>query len=88
MRKRKFVNLEDVVLVSLRDFQDDKCDIIDTYDDNQVRVLKEGKHIPESIQLGEGSEFNEDLDGVEFTNDFPIEEEDDGFEGEIDLDEI
>mgnify|MGYP001159891303 FL=1 len=88
MRKRKYVNLQDVVLVSLRDFQDDKCDIIDTYDDNQVRVLKEGKHIPESIQLGEESEFNEDLDGVEFTNDFPIEEEDDGFEGEIDLDEI
>ena len=84
MRKRKYVNLQDVVLVSLRDFQDDKCDIIDTYDDNQVRLLKDGKHIPESIQLGEESEFNEDLDGVEFTNDFPIEED----EGEIDLEEI
>ena len=88
MRKRKYVNPQDVVLVSLRDFQDDKCDIIDTYDDNQVRVLKEGKHIPESIQLGEEREFNEDLDGVEFTNDFPIEEEDDELEGEIDLGEI
>ena len=84
MRKRKYVNLQDVVLVSLRDFQDDKCDIIDTYDDNQVRLLKDGKHIPESIQLGEESEFNEDLYGVEFTNDFPIEED----EGEIDLEEI
>ena len=88
MRKRKYVNLQDVVLVSLRDFQDDKCDIIDTYDDNQVRALKEGKHIPESIQLGEDSEFNEDLDGVEFTNDFPIEDDDDELEGEIDLGEI
>ena len=88
MRKRKFVNLMDIVLVSLRDFQDNKCDIIDTYDDNQVRVLKEEKHIPESIQLGEENDFNEDLDGVEFTNELPVEEDEDGYEGDIDLDEI
>ena len=91
MRKRKFVNQNDIVLVSLRDFQDSKCDIIDVYDDTQVHLLKEQKHIPDSIRLEEGNEFTEDLDGIEFTNDIPIEsddDDDDGGEGDIDLDEI
>tara|TARA_B100001750_G_C15335698_1_gene509657 strand:+ start:240 stop:701 length:462 start_codon:yes stop_codon:yes gene_type:complete len=90
MRKRKFVNQNDIVLVSLRDFQDSKCDIIDVYDDTQVHLLKEQKHIPDSIRLEEGNEFTEDLDGIEFTNDIPIESDDDdgGDEGDIDLDEI
>ena len=85
MRKRKFVNLNDVVLVSLRDFQDDKCDIIDVYDDNQVRALKESKEISESIKLEEENEFSEDLDGIEFTNEMPTDEDE---EDDIDLDEI
>ena len=58
MRKRKFVNLMDVVLVSLREFEDEKCDIIDVYDDNQVRQLKSEKEIPESIKLEEENDYN------------------------------
>ena len=88
MRKRKFVNLNDVVLVSLRDFQDDKCDIIDLYDDNQVRALKESKQIPDSIKLEEENDFTDDLDGIEFTNEMPESEEDEEDEGSIDLDDI
>ena len=34
MRKRRFVNAKDIVLVSLREWQDTKCDIIDSYDYN------------------------------------------------------
>ena len=88
LSRKTFYSEKWIFVFQTRDYQDNKCDIIDTYDDNQVRVLKEGKHIPESIQLGDDSGFNEDLDGVEFTNDFPIEEEDDELEGEIDLGEI
>ena len=87
MRKRKFVNQNDIVLVSLRDFQDSKCDIIDVYDDNQVHQLKDRKHIPDSIKLEEDNEFSEDLDGIEFTNDIPIDEESES-EGSVDLDDI
>ena len=60
MRKRRFVNQQDVVLVSLRDFEDAKCDIIDVYDDNQVRQLKSEKEIPDSIKLEENNEYNAD----------------------------
>ena len=87
MRKRKYVNMRDVVLVSLRDFEDKKCDIIDTYDDTQVRLLKSGKHIPESIQLEEESEFSEDFDGIEITSELPNDETDSDSE-EINFDEI
>lgn len=58
MRKRRFVNVRDVVLVSIRDFEDAKCDIIDVYDDNQVRQLKSEKEIPESIKLEEENDYN------------------------------
>ena len=37
MRKRQFINSGQVVLVSLRDFEDGKWDIIDSYDDTQFR---------------------------------------------------
>ena len=87
MRKRKFVNQDDIVLVSLRDFPDTKCDIIDVYDDTQVHQLKDMKYIPDSIKLEEDNEFSEDLDGVEFTNDIPMDEESES-EDSIDLDEI
>ena len=58
MRKRRFVNVRDVVLVSIRDFEDSKCDIIDVYDDNQVRQLKSEKEIPDSIKLEEENDYN------------------------------
>lgn len=84
MRKRTYVNQRDVVLVSLRDFQDDKCDIIDLYDDNQVRLLKERKEIPEFIKLEEEEIMT---DGIEFTTELPDDSDDDDDET-IDLDEI
>lgn len=89
MRKRNFVNMKDVVLVSLRDFQDDKCDIIDKYDENQVRKLKEMGQVPDSIKLTDENEYFDEDDGIEFVNELPPEElsEDDGSDG-IDLDEI
>jgi translation initiation factor 1A len=89
MRKRKFVNMKDIVLVSLRDFQDSKCDIIDSYDDNQVHQLKSGKHIPEFVNTGENNEFCEEIDGgIEFTMDMDIPDDSSDEDTEIDLDDI
>jgi len=77
MRKRRFVNQQDVVLVSLRDFEDAKCDIIDVYDDNQVRQLKSEKEIPVSIKLEEDNEYNADEYNPFDIKDSSDEEEDD-----------
>lgn len=95
MRKREFVNMKDIVLVSLRDFQDDKCDIIQKYDDTQIHQLKSDKHIPEFIKTSEESDFCEEIDGgIEFTMNMDVSdeekdsEESSSEEDVIDLDEI
>ena len=95
MRKRVFVNAKDIVLVSIRDFQDDKCDIIDLYDDTHVQQLKNGNHIPDFINQSEDNEFFEEIDGgIEFNMEIPGENEDmsksesEESEEDIDLDDI
>lgn len=40
MRKREWISVGDLVLVSLRGFQDDKVDIVFKYNDNEVRMLR------------------------------------------------
>ena len=40
MRKRVWLKIGDWVLVSLRDFQDSKCDILNKYSDSDVTQLK------------------------------------------------
>ena len=90
MRKRKFVNLNDIVLVSLRDFQDDICDIMDRYDENGARKLRETKELPETFTLGEDNDFQDDMDGIEFTTELPSDDSDEDYlmEDDINLDEI
>lgn len=94
MRKRKFVNLHNIVLVSLRDFEDAKCDIIDLYDDNQVYQLKDYGELPKNINLSDENDFNNyDEDEDYFTMDIPEEdnskeEEEGDKDDEIDFDEI
>lgn len=89
MRKRKFVNLNDIILVSLRDFQDNICDIIDNYDDTNARKLKETKHLPESFKLGDDNDFHDDLDNIiEFTTDLPSDNSDNDSNESINSDVI
>ena len=68
MRKRRFVNQNDIVLVSLREWQDEKCDIIDNYNDNHTKKLKSQGLIPDSIKL--------DLDK---SNDLELDDDNMGF---------
>lgn len=89
MRKRVFVNMQDIVLVSIRDFQDDKCDIIDLYGDTHVHQLKSGNHIPDFITKNEENEFCEEIDGgIEFSMDVPEEDESSSESEDIDLEDI
>lgn len=46
MLRRKFVNLGDLVLVTERDFDESKVDIIDKYDNTQIPYLKKNAHMP------------------------------------------
>lgn len=51
MLRRKFVNLGDLVLVTERDFDGSKVDIIDKYDISQIPFLKKNTHMPPIDEL-------------------------------------
>lgn len=69
LKNRVWINNGDIVLLGLRDFGDDKADVIMKYYDEEAKELKELGELPDHIKINEGGEF--DLDG-----------EDDGFGGE------
>ena len=86
MRKKIWINQGDIILVSLRDFQKDKGDVILKYSADEARSLKAYGELPSSAKINEtdtyvhegdvaiGIEFDEDRDGSE--------------EAEIDVDDI
>lgn len=68
MRKKVWVMMSDIVLVSLRDFQDEKGDIILKYNSDEARNLKTYGELPENTKINE-TDLNPDDesdDGIEF----------------------
>ena len=61
MRRRVWVNLNDIVLVTEREFCQNKVDIIDKYDSSQLEYLKQYSNIPPINELSEND--------IEFGND-------------------
>ena len=49
LRKRSWCNQGDIVLISTRDFQDNKCDIIQKYNPDEVTVLIQYNEISQSF---------------------------------------
>merc|ERR1712107_483794 len=62
MRKKVWVNQGDIVLVSLRSFQDEKGDIINKYTPEEARNLKTYGEIPESTKIGDADLDQDDGD--------------------------
>ncbi|EPQ52873.1 nucleic acid-binding protein [Gloeophyllum trabeum ATCC 11539] len=79
MRKKVWINQGDIVLLSLREFQDDKADVIVKYTADEARSLKAYGELPENAKINETETFGEE-EG-ECTFEF-------GEEGEVDVDEI
>merc|ERR1712060_310305 len=68
MRKKVWVNQGDIVLVSLRDFQVDKGDIIVKYTSDEARNLKTYGELPDNVRINETDMIQGELsdDGVQF----------------------
>merc|ERR1739838_982587 len=68
MRKKVWVNQGDIVLVSLRDFQDEKGDIIVKYTSDEARNLKTYGELPDNVRVNETDMMEGELsdDGVQF----------------------
>ena len=98
MRKKIWIKNSDFVLVGLRDYQDDKSDIIAKYTTDEARTLKAYGELPAEIKINEDASFNEEDDlGCPFEFGDPSDEEEvskdkseeDNLDtGKIDLDDI
>ncbi|EAA21379.1 eukaryotic translation initiation factor 1a [Plasmodium yoelii yoelii] len=75
MRKRVWINSGDIILVSLRDYQDSKADVIAKYTPDEARSLKAHGELPETAKINETDIFDDDgQHGVEFLDDESDEE--------------
>ena len=65
----------------MREWQDDKCDIIDNYDDNHTKKLKSKGLVPDSIKLdldkSNDLELDDDNLGFTFSTDMPDSDDED-----------
>lgn len=62
-----WINQGDIILISLRDFQDDKADVIQKYTSDEARNLKQYGELPETAKINETDTFGEEEGGeVEF----------------------
>jgi len=89
MRKKVWIKMTDVVLVSLREYEDSKCDVIHKYDAKEVNRLKSLTEIPKTVKLSDETDDKEEDIGIDFREEG--EEEDDheiSPKKEINFDEI
>lgn len=64
IRKKVWINVGDIVLVGLRDFQDAKCDVMLKYNADEARKLKQRGELPDNVELNKtdkGAEVEDDV---------------------------
>ena len=59
MRKRVWIANGDIILVSLREFEPEKCDVVEKYKEKEVAKLKKAGEIPDTMVLPSSSETEE-----------------------------
>jgi translation initiation factor 1A len=77
MRKKVWVNQVrvwlilqgDIILVGLRDYQDDKADVILKYNADEARLLKKQGELPESAKVNETDTQQDGNDDIPFVFD-------------------
>ncbi|KAL1410294.1 Translation initiation factor 1A [Vanrija albida] len=69
MRKKVWITAGDIILLSLREFQDDKADVIHRYTPDEARNLKTYGELKSDFQINEAAEeggVSDEEGGVEF----------------------
>ena len=86
MRNRVWIKVNDIILVSLREFEDGgkKCDIIHKYFPEEAKELKAQKEIPENTVIEDRPAGEEGIDDINLK--FDSDEEEEGYDEEDDDD--
>jgi len=66
MRKKVWINQGDIILISLRDFQDGKADVIQKYTSDEARNLKAYGELPDTAKINETDTYGEDGEDMAF----------------------
>jgi len=82
MRKKVWINTGDIILIGLRDYQDDRADVILKYSPDEARKLKGYGEIPDSAQIVESEVFGDEGEDV------AVEFGEDGEGEEINVDDM
>lgn len=88
LRKKVWIAVNDVVLVSIREFEDDKCDVLHAYKPPEVHYLQKLGELPMNIKIDKqeaGDENQHDI-GIDFREKGESDEEEK--EQPIDFDTI
>ena len=86
LRKKVWINQGDIILLSLRDYQDEKGDVILKYSADEARSLKAYGELPENAKINETDTYGDaEEGGVEFDED---RDDDSDSDKEVDIDEI
>ncbi|EUC42038.1 hypothetical protein COCMIDRAFT_29267 [Bipolaris oryzae ATCC 44560] len=94
LRKKVWINQGDIILLSLRDYQDEKGDVIMKYSADEARSLKAYGELPENAKINETDTYGDQGDegiGFEFDEDRDDSDSDEaegGGKKEIDIDDI
>ena len=90
MRKRVWVNNDDIVLISRWEFltDSDKCSIVHKYDSDEVSKLQKEGEFPKNIQFESENNFDISDDMISFDYDEPKSSSSESEEEEINLDDI
>merc|ERR1711970_832678 len=76
LRKRQWINAQDIILVGLRDYQDQKADVIMKYNSDEARRLKNLGHLPDSVNLELGMDPDDVVDFMEDSdNEYDVPEQ-------------
>jgi translation initiation factor 1A len=86
MRKKVWVKVGDVVIISLREFEDNKCDVIYLYNKDEVKYLIKLGELPADALVNDIEIKEEDDIGFDFTG--KNDEDDEDKIKEIDIDNI
>ena len=57
LRKKVWINTSDIILIGLRDYQDNKADVILKYNPDEARSLKAYGELPEHAKINETDTF-------------------------------
>lgn len=93
LRKKVWINQGDIILLSLRDYQDNKGDVILKYTADEARSLKAYGELPENAKINETDTYGAEGDGdcnFEFDDDRDSDSDSDENVGakDIEIDDI